>query len=651
MKTPLFLALSLFSLSVLAKPQLPQATNGQEAVNRHRPNMGKIAQKYGKSQEAFEKMLKSTPSSHMTDDEKLFISDETLLNFVGDEDPVLNPIAAQIPDSAALQLHSRPGAAKTILLDFTGHVTANTSWNYNGNINSLPFDTDGNPTTAFTADELNRIKDIWLRVAEDYAPFNVDVTTEDSASVNGIRVVISPTWEWYGQAGGVAFIDSASWNDGTPCFVFSGLLGNNMKNVAEAASHEAGHAFGLYHQAKYDANGVKTSDYHSGLGAGNYGWAPIMGVGYYKTKVTWHDGPNSYGATNYQDDVQILKQKFQMINDDAPNTIASNSFRRVKFTSDANGQVYKHQGTIAVRGDVDVYRIYAGNGPLNVLVAGATTASNVDLKVKLVDPQGQTVFEADPEGIQSVSISLPSVAEGIYHLVITPMGFTDATGALIYTDYGTLGRYYISGNSAPYTLSIPNDTYNSGPNAIPTVNAGVDKTITLPVNSVVINGSASDSDGSISSVTWTQVSGPSVATLSGANTVTLSASTLVQGTYVFRLTATDNSGGSKSDDVSVFVKPVAPNVAPTVNAGADKTVKLPATSVLLTGTASDSDGSIAEVTWSQVSGPSTAGIASASSLSTNVTNLVVGRYIFKLTVRDNSGATASDSITVNVKRK
>jgi hypothetical protein len=87
----------------------------------------------------------------------------------------------------------------------------------------------------------------------------------------------------------------------------------------------------------------------------------------------------------------------------------------------------------------------------------------------------------------------------------------------------------------------------------PTANAGVDKNVTLPTNSVVINGSGSDADGTISSYAWTTISGPNTPTLSGAGTANLTANGLVSGTYVFRLTVTDNSGATGTDDVNVAV--------------------------------------------------------------------------------------------------
>lgn len=90
------------------------------------------------------------------------------------------------------------------------------------------------------------------------------------------------------------------------------------------------------------------------------------------------------------------------------------------------------------------------------------------------------------------------------------------------------------------------------------------------------------------------------------------------------------------------------NQPPTANAGSDQTITLPASSVTLTGTGTDPDGSIASYKWSQVSGPSTSVIVSPTAASTVVNNLVQGVYKFQLTVTDNMGATGSDTVQVTV---
>jgi beta-glucanase (GH16 family) len=90
-------------------------------------------------------------------------------------------------------------------------------------------------------------------------------------------------------------------------------------------------------------------------------------------------------------------------------------------------------------------------------------------------------------------------------------------------------------------------------NTPPTANAGADKSIQLPTNTVTINGAGTDPGGSISAYAWTRMSGPNTPTLTNANTANLTASGLIAGTYVFRLTVTDNGGLTASDDVNVIV--------------------------------------------------------------------------------------------------
>ena len=92
-------------------------------------------------------------------------------------------LAQSFPLPDTFLLHSKAGSSKTIYLDFTGHNVSNTAWN-GAPGNNLPngnhpaMDLAGNGA-GFTDAELLQIQDIYQRVAEDYAPFDVDVTTEE----------------------------------------------------------------------------------------------------------------------------------------------------------------------------------------------------------------------------------------------------------------------------------------------------------------------------------------------------------------------------------------------------------------------------------------------------------------------------------------
>ncbi len=97
-------------------------------------------------------------------------------------DPVIT--SANLSASGVPLLYSRRSATRKIFLDFDGHTTTGTQWNnINRNGAGLPittpaFDRDGNPST-FSSSEHADIVAIWRAVAEDFAAFDVDVTTED----------------------------------------------------------------------------------------------------------------------------------------------------------------------------------------------------------------------------------------------------------------------------------------------------------------------------------------------------------------------------------------------------------------------------------------------------------------------------------------
>jgi hypothetical protein len=226
----------------------------------------------------------------------------------------------------------------------------------------------------------------------------------------------------------------------------------------------------------------------------------------------------------------------------------------------------------------------------------------------------------------SASATASGLVKGTYVFMLT---VTDNTGVTA-SDNVT-----VTVNPAPVTPGAPS------------ANAGNDQTITLPTNHVSLTGSGSETNGTITGYSWTQVSGPSTASISNASAASTTMSGLVQGAYVFKLTVTDNSGITAIDNVNVTVNPPVPG-APSANAGSNQTITLPTNSASLTGSGSETNGTITGYSWTQSSGPSTAVIGSVSSASTAVSNLVQGAYVFKLTVTDNSGVTATASVTVTV---
>src|SRR6516162_2715585 len=204
-------------------------------------------------------------------------------------------LQAQIP-----LMNSLPTAQATVYLDFDGQYVAGTIWNQGGPIDAK------SPRLS-----VRDITEIFNRISDDYRPFNMNVTTDpnvfDKAPIlQRIRIIFTPTSNWYGIASGVSFVGSFTWGDDTPAWVFCDLLGNNPKFLAACASHEIGHTLGLQHQSIYDNYGRKITEYNSGAGNAKTGWAPIMGINFYKNCTTWNTGTCAVRCDSIQSDLETI---------------------------------------------------------------------------------------------------------------------------------------------------------------------------------------------------------------------------------------------------------------------------------------------------------------------------------------------------------
>lgn len=208
---------------------------------------------------------------------------------------------------------------------------------------------------------------------------------------------------------------------------------------------------------------------------------------------------------------------------------------------------------------------------------------------------------------------------------------------------------------APYSSAV---LIKNGPltsNQSPVANAGDNRTIQLPKNSIVLAGSGSDADGTIASYQWTKISGPSSGTILNPASPQSGFSNLVQGVYQLQLTVTDNQGATGTSTVTITVTSanttnaiVIPNIPPIANAGDNRTIQLPKNSIVLAGSGSDSDGTIASYQWTKLSGPSSGTILNPTSPQSGFSYLVQGVYQLQLTVTDNNGATGTSTVTITV---
>ena len=360
--------------------------------------------------------------------------------------------AAPFPLGDTFALHSRPGATKVIYLDFDGHSTIGTDWNFAyGSVETPAYNFEGGAGT-FSPNERERIQAIWERVAEDFSPFDVDVTTEDPGVEAlrrsgpgdtrwGKRVCIGGRWEdWLNwSAGGVAYLDSFRWSVETPCYVFADTLFNGEKNIVEAISHEVGHTFGLSH------DGTFVDEYYEGQdGPGTPGWAPIMGVGYYLPVTQWSRGeyPN---ANNPQDDLAIITSAANGVGyrpDDAGNTIASATPAVISENS------LSFAGVIERPTDFDVLGFSTGIGSVSFNFDPYLRDPNLDIFAELLDDGGNVLASDNrtSDGIASMAASIVNYSitvPGTYYLRVSGVGAgSPSTG---YSDYGSIGQYWVSG--------------------------------------------------------------------------------------------------------------------------------------------------------------------------------------------------------------
>jgi hypothetical protein len=170
------------------------------------------------------------------------------------------------------------------------------------------------------------------------------------------------------------------------------------------------------------------------------------------------------------------------------------------------------------------------------------------------------------------------------------------------------------------------------------VSAGSDQLVTLPA-SATLDGTVSD-DGLPGplTTTWSKFSGPGTVTFGAASAVDTTASFSTRGVYTLRLTANDGAVGV-FDDVVITV-----NAAPTVSAGSDQTITLPA-SASLDGTVSD-DGRPGPLTttWSMVSGPGTVTFGNAHAVDTMASFSFNGIYTLRLTANDGAVSVFDDVV-------
>ena len=479
---------------------------------------------------------------------------------------------------------SNPMFPKKIYLDFDGQMVVGTNWNnqnYTGSYNTgsvihaPAYSTDADIAN-FSASELANIRDIWARVAEDFAPFQVDVTTVDPGDAafteggQAIRVIVSTNrdatsnTDWYPSAGGVAYLNSWYWNDGSPVWVFANRLSNGFaKYVGEAASHEVGHAFNLVH----DGRTSPAETYYQGHGANVTGWAPIMGVGYCKNVTQWSKGEYLNASSN-QDDINFINTALPYLMDDHGDSAGSATVLSVGSSGNIAAL-----GLITSRADKDVFKFASQSGSISIHVEPfelATGKSNLDLELTLRNDSGVAISTVNCPTLLDGTISM-AVPRGYYTLTVDGVGKASAAGDEGYSDYGSIGKYALSGNVQP--------------NRTPT--ASNDSVVTGKGSSVLIDVLANDLDPDQDPLTIQFLGVPNVGTVSvESGKVRFQPPANFLGTASFSYRIVDFFGVQATGVVTVQV---VANVPPTISANASSVSGKEGTLMVNTGVWADAD--------------------------------------------------------------
>lgn len=556
---------------VAALPVAPLADlRGTAAVQALGSRLAEVAARYRMSPQKLANLLRNDATARLDRNNRLYFVEATPATALlaalqpAPATPAPGPVPPSVlgntPATTAydpattFRLHSHPGSNRTILLDFDGTELTNTTFDYNyPNPTTAPAVTlDDDPTT-FNDAERQLIFRIWQRVAEDFAPFGVDVTTEEVGNgavsrddeadpTYGVRVVITHSsicGTGCNGIGGMAFLggfDELPQSPGLPpgyykpAMVFYDPYVQRPDAIAETISHEAGHTAGLMHDgnSRWEYQGVLTP---TGLAVAT-SWAPIMGISDGAGISQWSKG-DYVDASNQEDDFSIMAAHgLTPVEDDASDTL---DLPTLLPGSAAGDRVAADRtGVIGSAADVDVYVFAAGAGPYTLDISTAAPGANLDLEARLYDAAGKLVALDNPPDATGARLS-GTLAAGTYRLRLDGVGARDASTG--YSDYGSVGQYRIRGQwiDSGYAAPVPRITARPA-------------TGTAPLLVSFDGRGSSDADGNVVAWSWDFGDG---STANGANPLHLY---LEAGIFPATLTVKDNQGLTASLTTPVRVE-------------------------------------------------------------------------------------------------
>jgi hypothetical protein len=365
---------------------------------------------------------------------------------------------------AALAADDDPGFAAVIYLDFDGETVNDSAWNSGSTI-----------IAAASGLTLAQQEEVRRRVAEDFRPFQISVTTDPARYAAALpqqrmRCIItdigaSSPANWFGSgAAGVAFVQS--WSEcgqggltsDIPAWVFSDRIFLVTADIAFAISHEVGHTLGLSHDGLKPLFGPTSDDYYYGRGSGATGWGPIMGAPYGRRLTQWSKGEYNDGTkrgNNLEDDLAIIAD---ITNHTGYRATAAGTLTEAAALAAPGATTISVSGAIGGSGATAMFA-FAATGSVSLALADDHTGTgdeglpNLTARLVLHNSAGTAIATASPALGANFPTLAASVSPGIYYLGVTGVGVgTTTTG---WTSYGSLGRFRIAGSLTPPALLAP----------------------------------------------------------------------------------------------------------------------------------------------------------------------------------------------------